>query len=139
MTIGSGVYNPQANFAMPRSYVRGIDMFFGANALVVWTDNVCFFQDLDNPAVTGEFVIAPEFVPWSSNRYTLGFLPVEWYYTVSPNPFRNPVNFYCNWGSTVPGSDNYLVFNIFGAGTTRYRHELQGAPPGYWSPPFYQP
>lgn len=135
MTIGAGVYNPTPGFAIPRSYVLGIDMYFGANALVVWNDNVCSFQDLSNPSVSGEFVIAPEFIAWSSNRYTLDFLPVEWWYTVSPDPTKIPVGFYCNWGATVPGSENFLVFNIFGVGTVRYRHTLPPAPPDYWRPP----
>lgn len=139
MTIGPGVYNPGPDFAFPRSYVKGIDMFFGPGALVIWTANECFFQDLTNPAVTGKFIIKPEFVPWSSNRYTFAWLPVEWYYTISPNPTQVPVNFFANWGATVPGSDNYLVFNIFGVGTVRYRHDLPAAPSSYWRPPLTDP
>jgi len=141
MVIGPGVYHPQAKFAIPRSYVRGIDVFLGPNALVVWTDNDCFFQDLSNPSVTGHLIIAPEFVPWSSNRYTLDFLPLEWYYVIAPSPVQNPANFYLNWGSTVVCSDNYFVFNIFGVGTVRYRHELPGPPAYYWYtiPPDFPP
>jgi hypothetical protein len=141
VTIGTGSYNPSPDFAFPRSYVRGIDMYFGPNALVVWTGNDCFFQDLSNPNVSGHFVILPQFVAWSSNRYTLGFLPQEFYYQVFPDPTEIPASFYLNWGATVDGSDFYIVVNIFGAGTVRHRHELPSAPADYWYqiPPAFPP
>jgi hypothetical protein len=137
MTIGFGTYNPQSDFAFPRSYVRGIAMYFGPNALVVWADNVCTFQDLTNPNVTGQFVLLPQFVAWSSNSYTLSFLPLEFWYRTSPGGPEIPADFVMNWGSTALDNDNYLVVNIFGLGTVRHTHDLPPPPPGYWRPPLY--
>lgn len=134
MVLGSGTFIPNAKFAVPRSYLRGIWLSFDTPAIVSWSDNAVNFADSAMPVVTGRIAFLPEFWAWNSNRYTLDFTIIESWYSFNGGVTQIPLPYCLTWYHDNDMS-TYLVYGPFCAvGTGAFKHDMPPAPPDYWQP-----
>jgi len=77
--IGSPVYEPQAKWAFPRSYVYGLTL---ACTGFTWTQNENEFvsNTVPGPPTNIHVVVKPNVYEWSSNVYTLDYVVCECFY-----------------------------------------------------------
>lgn len=134
MTLGAGLFYPQAKSTFPRSYVAGISFYFNSNAVITQADNE--FSFLDPPSgVTGKVTLAPEFFPWSSNAYTIDFTIIESWYAFPPGTPQLPMTFALQLTFDPFDNKPYLTFLPFNTiGTGIFRFLLPFAPPDYYGP-----
>ena len=134
MTIGTGTYNPQPKFFLPRSYVFGINFAtYSGNTVTRSGDRFTVHAVPPDPTFL-VCQILPAFYPWSSNSYSLDFIITEFWYKAGgvgseiplpfqlgyfQDPLRHSSSLYIQWSGTVP------TFNYF---------PLPSAPSNYWLP-----
>jgi len=128
------VIYPSPKFAFPRSYVPGffVRHDFGVPVL---TDNILTFT-IDGPIpAPHRFTLYPNFVPWSSNKYTLDFTFTDGEYFYVPSGTWLPVAYIVGWDFLPGFVRSRITLNAFYGGTWSFV-DLPSAPPDYWLPPF---
>jgi len=130
--IGVGSFAPQAKFAFPRSYIRGIGIQIVSGTITPIT-NGWVLQNPPSPALY-YVVLEDRFWDWSSNAYTLDFVVKESYWTPDGSPSYVPMPFLVTYYTDTPNKSPYLIYSPFSSpgGVTYF--ELPSAPPGYWLP-----
>lgn len=135
MPIPFGYYLPSAQFALPRSYIRGICIQI--DAVVTQTENEFTFPDGINPLITYHINWDSRFWEWSSDRWTLDYMLTGVYYSVSGGAPRIDVPFGCQYFLRDENLSPYVIVNPFSAAWSQFHYyELPPAPPGYWQPAF---
>ena len=128
-----GSFSPSAKFTFPRSYVYDFVIYANGNNVFQTSDG---FR-IETPPVTypeAFIVLLPQFIPWSSNFYTLDFVIAASYYI--PLPGAPHVDLPFELAYTVPlGSKRpTLEYAYFGLKTDPRRFTLLAQPSNYWLP-----
>jgi hypothetical protein len=126
-------YIPGDKFAFPRSYIYGIEIRHDPPA-PIWSTNHVEFIIAGFPDALCKVDFAPEFSPWSSNRYTLDFLVTNATYEYPPNPAVFNLPYYIVY-RVVPEVGRGCVQIDVTYGALYTVHALQAAPSGYWLAP----
>ena len=133
MTIGTGVFSPQGQFSVQRSFIQvvAIDGIF----LPVATLGPNFeFHPTAGPTQHYFISFLPEFWAWSSNSYTLDHIVTEAYYTFPPSPIQFPFNYELRYFPPTPSENGgvFFVFPTFGLPPAIYSMPPRTLP--YWLP-----
>jgi len=92
------------------------------------------FSDPFNPAVTFTIKYADNFLPWSSNRWTLDFIIEQSYYKVAPSPTENPMDFTLRYYWSQLALAPAIQFIPFSLGFTQHHFfPLVQASVPYWA------
>lgn len=128
-------YIPQPQFAFPRSFLEGIEIRHDLTS-PSWSGSLCSFWIAGPPDALCKVKFKDEFIPWSSNRYTLDWI-VEWAtYEYPPNPATADLPYYLVY--RIPDNrfrGSVLLDVTYGSLYTV--HQLAAAPGSYWQPPQY--
>lgn len=122
----------KSNF--PRSYITKLVLSDEPGPLSL-VDNILTLTILVPFTYYHVFELLPEFIPWSSNVYSLSFLIQDYYYIVPPSPTHNP------FGATVTfladKDEGFFKIKIEVPGSSLVHQDvaLAGAPGGYWLGP----
>lgn len=131
--VGSPTYQPQGQFAFPRTYVKQLTFGFASNALVVNTNEDFYVTDLTSGIIHVVANFAPEFWAASSNRYTLDFILEDWWLIVDPSTIPQPLNFFMKFQvDPVTGANEIFIYLT--GWTTRYTTPLPSYNEEYWTP-----
>lgn len=134
MPIGAGTFHPGPKFFAPRSYYRGIVFNISGYAIVdhggfwVWTK-------ISNPAETWTVIPDVRFYNWSSNKISMDFMIVDFYYFILPSivPVPQPYDLRLHVRPSQPSQ--YIEFRWNGVDFGSYQYfDLPPAPPDYWLP-----
>jgi len=133
--IGTVAYDPNAKFAIPRHYIKGLQISIG---------NGWEITDTGNPAIAHydggwyqqfiEINILPAFFEWSSNIYSLDYvfdnLFTYYDFDTTHNHFANRVGFSSGCDATA------LYIHIFLPGAVKlFQWDLPPAPSTFWIAP----
>ena len=137
MTIGTGVYSPQAKFWFKRSYIRGISLEVTALDIAI-AANVITFRNNATPNQFFTIVIDSRIFAWTSNSYSLDFVVEESYYQNGAGGTQLPMDFALSYFFPEPHAP-YLNFQPFGLSfPDKTFFDLPLAPSGYWLPEWTQ-
>jgi hypothetical protein len=131
---GTFAYFPQAKFAMPRSYVRGIALGISPDWEIYDTGNPIRAKAV-LPSFTAfqDTYIEPRFFDWNSNSYTLDFVFTSCLFyipgIVAPLEQSNQVEFVRRANETC----FYVALYVSGA-TKIFYIDLPPSPTDYWMP-----
>lgn len=133
MTIGTGSFPQGRKFSFNRSYVNRIS-FSDVLLPVVQTANVFVFSPAIVPTDTYYVTFSPKFWDWSSNMFTLDFLVIEAYRTITPSPTQVPIDFSLTYFPPMDANGSHIWFKPFSVATPEAFFPLAGAPSSYWLP-----
>lgn len=132
--IGTITCFPYAKMALTRAYIPKVGVRAGP-AVANWSGRTVDLVDPLSGALYWRTVFYDKFWPWSSNRYTLDFVPEECYYFPVPGGPPTPLNVFV-WFETEPvTADAIVVVSPFAGQPNLYPSPTPPAPPGYWYPP----
>lgn len=134
MTIGAGTFTPSPNFSFPRSYIVDFYVFRNGNT-IVQTVNKFVVTDAFDPNLTATFVLHENFLPWSSNGFTLDFIVQESYYQTTPGGMQIPLPFNIDFYVSPLTRRSGLYLGWLGLKINPEHFDLEPQPPGYWLPP----
>lgn len=134
MTIGALEYVPSGRFAFARS--GHVSLSIAQGDYLAYQDSANVFK-LDivgyTPHHVYTFVIAPNFMPWSTIGFTLDYLLREAYYVYDGDPTHYPAPVKISW-EWWPGSPNASIHLApFAVGWSPAIFTLPPAPAGWWS------
>ena len=132
--IGAGSYSPQGQFALPRSYVRGIAVQI-VSGFTVQTGNLFTLQNPPDPTLYF-FILDSHFYPWSSNRWTLDHMLSDSYYQPGGVGAFVPMPFLLTYYIRPSNNSPYVIFSPFSSPGGLTYFDLPGAPGGYWASPW---
>jgi hypothetical protein len=136
MPIGAGTFRPNARFAFPRSFHRGI-VFDIAGYSVTHIANTYHWTKLTDPNEVWTIRLDPRYYIWSSNRWTLDFIVIDFFYEVAPDPTQHAQPFVLEDWVYAAKKSPYLLFKWADVDFGEFHHiDFPSAPPGYWSPPW---
>ncbi len=132
--FGSPAYHPSAGFAFPRSYLDYITFGFGANAIIDQNQNEIYVTDGNNTSVHVVCNFYEPFWAWSSNKYSLDYLVVDWWIHLDGDPTKYPLSFIMDYEQDPVTLKKGLFIWISGW-TTRYPVSFPQRDRPYWFPP----
>lgn len=133
MPIMNVTYAHNPRFAAPRSYWRGILIGYGSGATVALAGNIIHIHEpIVGGVIDSYIMLAPNFVPWSSNGWTLDHIFIDQYSQINGG---DPIYFHAiiDCGLMTPSPKFGAGFTYDGA-TQTYNIFLADAPPTYWLP-----
>lgn len=124
-------WNPGPRFALPRSYVVGFTYVSDAD-FAFMTDNFIFSGFVAIPGFLATKILFANFIPWSSNRYTLDFLVEASFYT--PDGGTTIIDSTCGVEYYNPPATNEFRIRIVDlpGGANTYNFALPPSPADYW-------
>lgn len=135
MTIGSPTYVPQGVFGFPRSYITHIVAYTNVDNPATFVFNEIRVNSYSFPNIVQYIEFKTEFIPWSSNHYTLNWILAQWYYKTSPFGVHIPYQGRCEFTWDASVDSNVLLITTDSPDHKTY-FPVQGAPSGYWMPPY---
>jgi len=131
---GSINFIPNAGWSLPRSYVKTLRLYTNSDNIPTYAAGLITLPSVNYPNVTQFIKLRDNFIPWTSNGWTLDYMFEWWYYTVTPGGTEFP------YGGTVWVDYNttrqQTVLNIqTDVPNTNTFFALAAAPSGYWCPP----
>lgn len=123
---------PQGQFAFPRSYCGGIEIRHDISA-PSWSGNLVQFWIAGSPDALCVVTFQPNFIEWSSNRYTLDYVVDQAVYSYPPNPTVFDLPYYLVWRVPNVGARPGILFDVTYGGTYSV-HALPPQPTDYWLP-----
>jgi hypothetical protein len=98
--------------------------------------NVLTFIVAGPPDALVKIYFHENFIPWTSNRWTLDHVTTNATYEYPPNPTTYPLPWFLQWMNPPDSGQMVLLIDaMYGANYSLI--ELPPAPPGYWTPPPY--
>jgi hypothetical protein len=126
-------YNPDARFAVPRGYLKGIAVVWYAGlTTVVTTGNPIFIHSTVAGFTNDTYItIRPEVWEWSTNAYSLDHIFQDEYSLRSDfvGKYRNSYD--VRWAFNIEGLCNYVVLYYLGATIPIYTN-LPTPTRSYW-------
>jgi len=128
------IYNPSGQFNLPRSYVFDIRVYVQHTLSHAYmTDNIITVDYSPVPNFLAVIVLAPNFMPWSSNSYSLDYIIQDSYYRINPDPTHIPLDIQVGWASSSQTLRSAINI-VLDLGVDIFTFPLAAAPPGYWLP-----
>lgn len=124
---------PQGQFAFPRSYVPGLVVRCDPPGAVL-AGNVLQFWVAGPPDALCVVTFEPNFIMWSSNRWTLDHLVQSATYSYPPALPSFTLPFYVRW-VVRPGETRARIEIDAQYGANWLPVDLPSQPGGYWLPP----
>lgn len=133
MTIGTGTFLPSGRFSFPRAYILDFYVYRNGNT-VIQQGNKFIVTDAFNPQQKATFICHTNFLPWSSNGWTLDHIIVQSFYvTFTGGPeIPLPFNLDFQFNSTLKRNGLYLGWIDLKVDPQRF--PLDPAPADYWLP-----
>lgn len=127
------IISPQPEFAFPRSYVEGIYIRNDVGSVTL-VDNLLTYTVAGAPDAIVRVWFDERFIPWSSNRWTLGALVVDASYEYPTGGQNRPLPSFLSW-YIPPGRFRASIYFDSWYGALNTFVPLPGAPSDYWLPP----
>lgn len=127
------IISPNVKFAFPRSYIEGIYIRHDAGAVTL-TGNLLTYIVAGSPDAIVRVWFAENFIPWSSNRWTLDHVVIDASYEYPTGGQNRPLPSFLSW-MTPPGRHRASLYFDSWYGALNTLVMLPSAPSDYWLPP----
>lgn len=135
MTIGTGTYDPQAKFWMPRSYVNGLYFATYAGNTVSRVAARFTVHAVPPDPTIAVMQIDNNFWLWNSNKRSLDYIVTEWWYKAGGVGPELPLDFTLSYINDPPHHATALKFEWTPLSPTFVYFPLPPQPLNYWLPP----
>lgn len=134
MTIGTGIFVPNAHFAFPRSYIYQLDIARYGDTLTHLAGRFTIHAVPPDPTVA-IIQFDNDWWLWNSNARTLDHVVTEFYALVGGVPPQIPLNFTLGYRIQPATGKPSLFFNWFTGPRDEQVFDLPPQPLNYWLPP----
>lgn len=130
---GAITFPQGGRYASPRSYIRYLHVFSNNDNTPFLSGSEITFHSLAFPSFREYVKLQDEWFNWSSNCYTLDFIPEWWYYQFNPTDPETPYGGVVKVEFYPPVNDVVLTIQI-DSPNTHHIFDIPPAPPTYWLP-----
>jgi hypothetical protein len=124
-------FSQGAKYAVPRQYLSGIEIGNTWTGISM-TDNVITLFGTSPFLYYNIFIIRPNVVTWSSNRYTLDYILEDHYSVVPPSTSHDPFYVRTEYLGPSDGKPPRVLIRLLGYDAQRQYFPLPPSPADYW-------